>query len=95
MRCERMCCNCGPHFKPVKPLPQDVDEYMFARKFRRLADYLYSLPSDVGQVAALELRCAASDLCPCQYSEAGICWNHGPRPEADKCRVGHILVDTM
>ena len=32
---------------------------MFARKFRRLADYLDSLPTDVGQVAALELRCAA------------------------------------
>ena len=38
---------------------QDVDEYMFARKYRRLADYLDALPQDVGQVAALELRCAA------------------------------------
>ena len=43
----------------VQALLQDVDEYMFARKFRRLTYYLDSLPSDVGQVAALELRCAA------------------------------------
>ena len=41
--------------KPVSV--QDVDEYIFARKHRRLGDYLDSLPSNVGQVAALELRC--------------------------------------
>ncbi len=38
---------------------QDVDEYIFARKFRRLVDYLDTVPLDVGQVAALELRCVA------------------------------------
>ncbi len=44
---------------------------MFARKFRRLADYLDALPTDVGQVAALELRCAAHGLSPPQWFRTG------------------------